>query len=347
MSHNHKPPRISVLLPVYNGEAYLSEAIDSILGQTFTDFEILIIDDGSTDSSVEVIKSYDDRRIVLLENGENIGLIRSLNRGIREARGEYLARMDCDDLAMPERLARQLCFMDENPEVGVCGSWLETIGKGAGAVWTPPLAHDEIVATFPFESVIYHPTVFIRKRFFDDHNLCYDERYPHAEDYELWCRSAKLFQFANLGEVLLYYRMHDKSVGERHKATQLSTASRVRIGLLEELGVIATKDEEQIHEDLSLWRVRPDRNFVECAHLWLLKLKEANMRSHVYAESLFTRILALRWHYVCSQITGMGLFAYRQSHRPPFNDILQLKVSERLVLLGKSIVRYGRRGNTE
>ena len=114
-------------MPVYNGERYLREAIDSILNQTFKDFEFLIINDGSTDLSVEIIESYADKRISLAHNGQNLGLITTLNRGFDLACGEYIARMDCDDISLPDRLEKQVVFMDNHPEIGICGSWVSAI----------------------------------------------------------------------------------------------------------------------------------------------------------------------------------------------------------------------------
>ena len=116
-------------MTVHNGEKHLSEAIDGILNQTFKDFEFLVIDDGSTDGSADIIQSYKDVRIRFISNGKNLSVPVSLNMGLNLARGEYIARMDCDDISLPQRLEKQVQFMDANPEVGVCGTWLETFGR--------------------------------------------------------------------------------------------------------------------------------------------------------------------------------------------------------------------------
>src|SRR5258707_849690 len=126
-------PRVSVVMSVYNGEKYLGEAVDSILAQTFTDFEFIIIDDGSEDRSPELIEAYVDSRISFLRNEKNVGLTRSLNKGLQVASGEYIARMDCDDVSLPDRFAKQVAFMDANSGVGACGTWALDI-DGAGKV---------------------------------------------------------------------------------------------------------------------------------------------------------------------------------------------------------------------
>ena len=118
-------PKVTVLMPVYNGEKYLKEAITSILLQTFDDFEFLIINDGSSDASVDIIQSFRDPRIRLVHNDTNIGLIATLNKGLKLAHGKYVARMDQDDISLPRRLEKQTYFMDNNPDVGVCGTWIK------------------------------------------------------------------------------------------------------------------------------------------------------------------------------------------------------------------------------
>src|SRR5258705_775698 len=119
MINSPPSPQVSVLLPVWNGERHLAAAIESVLGQSFTDFELLIVDDGSTDGSAALIRRYGDERIRLFENEKNLGVTRSLNLGLAQARGRYVARMDADDLSAPERLARQVAFLDSHPEVAL------------------------------------------------------------------------------------------------------------------------------------------------------------------------------------------------------------------------------------
>ena len=120
---------VTVLMPVYNGEMYLREAIDSILHQTFTDFEFLIINDGSTDNSETIILSYDDSRIRYEKNDSNLKLIATLNKGIELAKGKYIVRMDADDISIPDRIEKQVAFLEKNPDVGICGSWFTAFGQ--------------------------------------------------------------------------------------------------------------------------------------------------------------------------------------------------------------------------
>src|SRR3990167_9325600 len=136
-------PLVTVLMPVYNGKKYLKEAIESVLNQTFRDFEFLIIDDGSTDKSAEIIKSFNDARIRLERNVTNLGLIKTLNNGLTLSRGKYIARMDCDDISLPKRLSVQVNFMEKHPEIGICGSWVKVMGLKQEFVNRYPQKHEE------------------------------------------------------------------------------------------------------------------------------------------------------------------------------------------------------------
>lgn len=222
----HTSPKVSVLMPVYNGAKYLREAVDSILGQTFGDFEFIVIDDGSTDDSVQIVESYDDPRIRFLRNPTNEGLIATLNKGLNLAAGQYIARMDCDDVSLPERLARQVAFMESRPELAASGTWARDIdsgGKVIGERHTPPVGA-RMEYDFWYPSPLIHPTAIIRAACLGE--MRYDPQALHAEDYDLWLRLRKRYRLDNLPEELLLYRVHGESVTQKHMGTQLSSASK-------------------------------------------------------------------------------------------------------------------------
>ena len=313
-------PRVSVLMPVYNGELYLAEAVDSILNQTYTNFEFLIIDDGSTDSSAELIKSYDDHRIQLISLPCNNGLVNALNMGLDLARGEYIARMDADDISVPERFERQVHFMDANPDIVVGGSWLETFDGVKQKVWAPPLTNEEIKSFLLFESVIYHPTVIMRKSIFSDSSVLYSSEYPHAEDYELWSRLSRSCRFANIGKVLLKYRLHNNNVSSVYCTNKIDSATRIRLKQLLYMGVNPCDDEMSIHKDISLWRYSSDRVFIEKALEWLCKLEYANNISNVYPEPVFAKVLAERWFKICEVASIKGFVALHKFINSPLSS---------------------------
>jgi glycosyltransferase involved in cell wall biosynthesis len=209
-------------MPVYNGERYLREAIESILNQTFEDFEFLVIDDGSSDGSVEIIQSYNDQRIRLILNETNLGLIATLNKGIDLARGDYIARMDCDDISMPERLDKQYEFMQKNPEAAVSGSWASTIdeqGEVTGEIRTLS-SFDCISVELFFTNPMIHSSTFFKKNFIASIGS-YNKDFERAEDYYLWIRVVqKKGRILNVPLFLLKYRNHTDNVSNIHSVRQ-------------------------------------------------------------------------------------------------------------------------------
>ena len=206
-------PQVSVLMPVYNGETFLGQAIESILQQTFDDFEFIVINDGSTDRSAEVVQLYDDPRIRYFENERNIGLTRSLNRGLSLVRAPYLARMDADDTSLPQRLAKQVNFLDMHHEVGVVGSAVQIIDEhgNISRKWEPPETHEVLRWCLCLFTPIAHPTVMMRQDIVKQvGNYCTDM--VTAQDHDLWRRLSLLTRLANLPDVLLHLRQHRSNI---------------------------------------------------------------------------------------------------------------------------------------
>lgn len=213
-------PVVTVLMAVHNGAAFLREAIESILGQTLSDFEFVIVNDASTDDTRTIIQSYSDRRIHLVENTTTIGLAASLNRGLGVAKGTYIARMDCDDVSFTHRLERQVQFLETHQDICVCGSWAELIDEAnrpQGLRRKP--TGDEIRAGYWLTSPIIHPSAIIRRAQLG--NLEYDVSLSCAQDYDLWFRIAQRCKVDNIPETLLRYRIHAESVSSQQRAQQL------------------------------------------------------------------------------------------------------------------------------
>lgn len=227
-------PKITVIMPVYNGEPYLDEAINSILDQTFTAFEFLIIDDGSIDRSLEIIRRYQDSRINLIINPVNKGLVDSLNLGLSLAKGEYIARMDCDDISKADRLEKQVKFLIEHPDIGVIGSCIDIINNNSKIIqtWIYPAESELIKWELFFHCPFAHPSIMFRKTLVKQVNG-YSDKYPHAEDYDLWWRLYELTNFANLSESLLLYRIHEKNITNVHRNIQIDNATKIHHYYLE------------------------------------------------------------------------------------------------------------------
>lgn len=207
-------PLVSIIMPVYNGAHYLNDAIDSILHQTFIDFELVIINDGSTDKSESIVLSYEDERIRYLKNECNKGICFTLNRGVSIAQGKYVARMDCDDISNVRRLEKQVCFLENNMSVGIVGCDLEIFGDGIEKKRYFHFVHtsEDCKAGLLFATCFAHPAVMFRRSIVAQHKLYYDEEYRGLEDFELWWRMADYCDFANLPEALLYYRIHGRQI---------------------------------------------------------------------------------------------------------------------------------------
>ncbi len=308
-------PRVTVLMPVYNAGPYLSEAIKSIVGQTFNNFEFLIVNDGSTDGSEQIIKDCiaRDGRIRLASNRREKGIVGALNTGLEEARGEYVARMDQDDVSLPERLQKQVKFMDMHPDIGVSGTWMETLGEGDSRLWFPfPVDHEHIKIALLFYTPLAHPTVIMRRSLLEKHGLRYEETFKNAEDYELWERCAHLFRLANIPEVLLLYRLHAASMSRTLSSEQAERAAKVRGRQLGRLGLEPTEDELAIYSRV-FFGPFGEADFANNAEAWLLKLVLANRSVRLYDPILFEREMYRIYFNVCLNCLPRGLPLVRRS----------------------------------
>lgn len=223
-------PIISVVMPVYNCSNYINLAIESILNQTFEKFEFIIINDASTDDTLIKILEYDDPRIVLLENTTQKGICECINYGISISKGKYIARMDGDDISHNTRFEHQFVFMEENPSVGILGTWYTILGTND--IIKMPVKHEAIVLDMLEYSPLAHPTIFLRKSVLKDLITIYDQQYIYAEDYELWSRLILTTRAENLPICLLAYRKHDNQSSNLYFLEQRISAKRVRLNLL-------------------------------------------------------------------------------------------------------------------
>lgn len=216
-------PRVSILLPAYNAERYLREAIDSMLSQTYQNFELLIIDDGSKDRTAEIVRSYTDERIRFIQNECNIGLANTLNKGMRLARGEYLARMDADDISLPTRLEIQVRYLDEHPDVMLCSCALQQFGASDKQM----IGREDfefVKAEMLFSSAIGHASSVWRKAFFVENHLMFMQDEFPAEDYGLWTRAVFYGKMVNIPDLLYRYRIYPEQV----TATDMRSAEKCR-----------------------------------------------------------------------------------------------------------------------
>ncbi len=226
-----KTPTVSVILSVYNGENYISTAIDSILKQTFRNFELIILDDASADGTVDILHSYDDPRIRLLENEVNLGVTRSLNRGLAAAQGQYIARLDADDIAAPQRLEVQVGFLDRYSQVGLVGSWhYRAVGDRVELV-QKPVENAEIQQQMLYKGIFAHSTVMFRRECIEKVGV-YDPDFALAQDEDLWLRIAEHWEVAIIPIPLVTIRLVPTGLGRVHQSRQAQFILKARTAAL-------------------------------------------------------------------------------------------------------------------
>ena len=219
-------PQVSVILPVYNARQHLGAAVESICDQTFRNFELIIIDDGSTDDSRDLLQRYAtrDSRVRIITNRTNAGLCNALNEGISAARGSLIARMDADDVSLPDRIERQVGWISSS-RADVCGGWAQLIGTLTRREWRPWEHDDALKLQLCFNTPFVHPTVMIRTRLVKLH--LYDEASLHGEDYDLWTRLAYAgAKFTNIQRIVLRYRVHSEQVSKSYPKEQEKSRER-------------------------------------------------------------------------------------------------------------------------
>ena len=284
-------PQISVVLPVYNGEKHLHQAIESVLKQTFKDFEFIIINDGSTDNSINIIESFKDSRIRLIINNKNLKLIHTLNAGFKLAKGKYIARMDSDDIAHKKRFEKQIEFLEKNPDISVLGTGFEVIDNPDKKILYEKNNID-IKWKQLYECHILHPSVMLRRSTFIENNYFFDKNYEHCEDYELWTRVSKKHQLANLKENLMYYREWEDNISHKHKNTQEKNSIIVRKNIFKWIGADLNELEINLFRELSYQNYSSKINIVKDL---LEKIYLANKKSKYFPERYMDKKLKHIW----------------------------------------------------
>lgn len=286
MYNNH--PLISVVLPVYNVEKFIFKAIDSVLKQTVQDFEIIVIDDKSSDNTLKIVKEIDDIRIKIIEKSENTGLIASLNIGFKEAKGKYIARIDGDDYAHIKRFERQLNILENNIELDACGCWLQCFGDSK-EILKYQQYHYQIAPQFLISNAMSMCSVMLKNDSFK--HLSFDKTMLHAEDYDYWVRSIKTCKLYNIQEVLHYYRVHINQVSTKHKEIQLKKDIKIKLSILKQF-----KYNKLVYNDEWVIKVLFSYSALKISEIklyfkWLKELNNLNKKQQLFHSSEFKNIL--------------------------------------------------------
>ncbi len=297
-------------MSVYNGETYLQESISSILQQQYSDFEFIIINDGSTDSSLDIIQknAKEDSRIRVI-NRENKGLIFSLNEGCGLARGTYIARMDADDISLPSRLLKQVQFMNTHHEIGVCGTYIESFNSKCSNTNKFPCTVEKCFVTLLFSPPVAHPSVMFRTRSIKQYNLFYSENYKFCEDYELWSRWIKFEKIVNIPEILLRYRVHQNQISEVNEKELLKNHYKVSAQLLKKLGIEFTPKQIRI-----FLLKKPDADNLQDLLALYNKVQKSNQKNPIFNSHDLEKLLTHKVETAVLKIYGIkSLPTYFQS----------------------------------
>ncbi len=289
-----KAPFVSIVLPVYNGENYLAQAIQSLLNQSFTDFELIVINDCSTDATEEVIHSFADPRIVYAKNERNMHLIPTLNKGLSLAKGKYIARMDHDDIALPNRLKKQVEFLEAHPEVMVLGTLIERFSD-EGHSFQPklPIEPDDMAVSLLFFNPISHPSAMFRSWPVKEHGLQYNPNIFNAEDYALWWDMRQFGDIKNYPEVLLRYREHPSQITVAQADTVSSGHRNALAHFFADMG-LESVSEAQLESWMALCQGQAIPQVLPVLH-FLESIAQANAKSQKLPVEALNQRLQKMW----------------------------------------------------
>ena len=301
---------ISVVMSNYNtDESYLKASIESILNQTYDNFEFIIVDDCSTNNSIDIIESYSDKRIKLIKNTQNMGLTKSLNIALKTAKGEFIARMDADDISLSQRFEKQVEFLKLNPEYIACGTAIKIIGGAKeGKIirrTIPDVEAFRIYLLFGNYPNIAHPTAMFNHSLLRKNDIKYDEKCPLAQDYKMWVDCSKYAPCYNLDEVLLQYRVHNKAVSIEKQQLQKNIATQIILEQLQALELSCDDEILEIHRNFIFERKQYNLRFKK----WIKRLIAQNKIYNIYNDYKLKTILWQRW-------AEISYFALAKTHNP-------------------------------
>ena len=292
-------------MPVYNAAPYLKEAIDSILVQTYKNFDFYIINDGSTDESEAIISTYKDKRIHYLKNDRNRGLVYTLNRGLDIIKNEFIARMDADDISLPRRFEKQLEYMDANIDVAASGTQIEYFGHSEAKPMFP-LTHEELKAMLITTSGIVHPTSIFRSKFILENQIRFNEEFYLIEDYRFWLEISKKGKLGNLPQVLLKYRWEDQNVTAKNWHIREARYQLIYKEILSELGIEPNEENQKLHLELALNSSKLSDIRIIRQHL--KKLLSQNQKRKIYSKNSLDKVLNNKWDKLFFKVVEKNVF---------------------------------------
>jgi glycosyltransferase involved in cell wall biosynthesis len=304
-------PALSIIMPVYNTEKYIKETIESLLNQTFTDFELIVVDDACTDDSINIIKSFRDDRIKIITNNSNKGIVKSRNTGLALAVGEYIAPFDSDDIALPEKFEKQILFMQKNPQYGLIGCWGKSIdeeGKHHNLKWRLTDHAERIPAILLFRSYFLQPTVVMRREAMPVNG--YVEGFEIGEDYMMWFEIAKKFKMFNYPEYLYLYRIHKNSITQSKLALYQECEFELYKHIYAHLEIdIDTKYFSLLQLIKNDTKISGIETLSDIEKFLMLVLNQ-NLTCKKYDQKQLNRVVFNRWMKVCFKARKKAIMAF-------------------------------------
>jgi len=330
-------PEISVIMPVYNAAEFLAESIESILNQTFTNFELIILNDKSTDNSLDVISKYQrsDSRIIIINKDINVGPANLRNEGLSIAKGDFIALMDADDIAMPQRFEKQINVLKSNPEIGLCGTWFTFFGSEKKLIKHSEKPED-IKISFLHSCAIGNPTVMLRKQTLD--SLQFENEYVPVEDYDLWSRLLSKTSFYNIPESLLNYRQHSNNISKTKIDNVNRAVKKVKINQLRQLGIESSdpKIDSYVNAVSVKKRQTPDEILeVIAASKHLI---EQNKKLHIYNQELFEKHIEKTLIRTIRNAAKYNLAFYKELQKNEKVLFRKINTLDKTILFFKSLI---------
>lgn len=316
-------PLITVLLPVYNAEEYLEEALLSLANQTLEDFEVLILEDGCIDKSESIALYFQekDKRFRWIPRKENLGIIKTLNQGLKLANGQYIARMDADDISLPLKLEKQVQLMKAKPDIISCGTQIQCFDEdGDLGFYHLPTESDDIFAQWIYRPALVHATSLTKINVFED--LTYQENFLHAEDYHLWGEILLKGKVKNLNEVLYKVRIHHKSVSHQNNELQLENTKKIFAIWLSRMNIKPTDEELNLHRQAFVGNMEFSVSYLKKIDEWLQKLYVQNQKTKIFPEPNFTNLLQQIWAKHTLGYSSLGVSLWQIWKKSPLSKEL-------------------------
>jgi Glycosyl transferase family 2 len=337
-------PTVSVVIPVFNGERFLRDCINSVLGQTFSDFEIVVVNDGSTDGSPEILHSYSDTRLRMVSHTQNRGLAEARNTGIRSSHGNYIALLDSDDIAEPTRLADQVEAMEQDRELVYLGTWalrFQSHSPAVTKVWKAEITDTELRILLMFRNRFNASSIMFRRTIVPTELFA---NIPMAEDYGFAVAMSKLGKIGNLPKPLVRYRQHGASLTVSKQTLMTECVGNILRTQLEEFGMSPSNRELLIHQHIGRLLLPSSTSLLAECEDWLCRLSHQNDMVQRFEPDVFREIVSKEWFELCKHGSPGGFSAWRRYWHSSLSKAWTPNVQQRLRFFVKCLLKHRRKG---